>query len=286
MKMQIAFRETGTQRAGYRVAIAGGIVETHSSDRLSYDECHMPFDLSCHGDGTVMLAYCHRHPTRIAYDEIHLEMETLEGLLARDMSRMRPSPFANAEFALRETALKPGKAGGMVYAFSGFYYLDQSTTLDFTKVYQLESRDESGDHVMMRTGVLGQDVRPELAGIDAVADMRGHSMTELLKKPWWGFGDEPTSLPGTMRKGIYEQLDRLHHLHFVENERDSDEYRYLLDRMRSDGTCGVPQRSALREIPEGKVRRSRYRHRIPAYPAFQDGEQRRCACETRKSAAE
>lgn len=234
MRMQIAFRETTTDRDGYRVAIAGGIIDIDREDGLECEERLLSFDMVNDRDGMLAVACVREAPRPIIYEEEYLAQATLENLLTSQMPRMKPSDFANAEFALRKTHVEPGDPSGMVYGFSGFYYLEDEASLDFTKVYQLETVLGPGG-LLKRTGVLGEEWRPELAGFDVVDAMRGNAMGELLKMPWWGFGDEPVSLPGTMRRETYDQLHRLHHLHFVEGERDTEEYRILVERMRELG---------------------------------------------------
>lgn len=234
MRMQIAFRETTTERNGYQVVIAGGLIDIDPEDGIECDEQLLSFDMVNDENGQLSGAFVRATPRPIVYEEELLAQDTLEHLLTCRIPRMNPSEFANAEFALRKTYVEPGDPQGVVYGFSGFYYLEKGASLDFAKAYQLETVPGL-DGLMKRTGILGQDWRPELGEVDVVMEMRGEAMAALLKKPWWGFGEEPVSLPGTMRREIYDQLDRLHRLHFVEGDRSSDEYRGLVDAMREVG---------------------------------------------------
>lgn len=208
MRMQIAFRETDETRSGYSVALAGGVIETSPDDRLSYDECRVSFQLSFREDGVPFSAFCHRTPTRLATDSILLDTCTLEDLLTVRMERNQPSDFLNAEFAMRETALPASIPGATSYAFSGLVYLERDQTISYSEACQLESRSDLGDRAMFFRGVLGADFRPEVGEIDVVEEMRGAKMDQLLQKPWWGFAEEAYSLPGTMRRGNYEQIER------------------------------------------------------------------------------
>ncbi|MCV9964972.1 hypothetical protein OIU34_24050 [Pararhizobium sp. BT-229] len=241
MRMQIAFRETDETRSGYRVAIAGGVIETSPENRLNYDECRMGFRLSFREDGVPSSVFCDRTPVRLPSDvPLVLDACTLEDLLACQMDRYRPSDFINAEFAMRETALEASGPGSTVYAFSGFVYLDRGETLSYSEACQLASRPGLGDDAMFFSGILGQDFRPEIGEIDVVEEMHGVPMGGLLQKPWWGFGEEAHSLPGTMRRGNYEQIERFEQLHFADRDPAEDlEYNRLLDRMRYLGTANM-----------------------------------------------
>ncbi|MDW9481379.1 hypothetical protein GOB57_22285 [Sinorhizobium meliloti] len=234
MRMQIAFRETDETRSGYRVVIAGGVIETSPEDRLSYEECRVSFQLSFRDDGVPSSAFCHRVPMRLSSESgVLLDTCSLEDLLTCQMDRCKPSDFLNAELFMRETALQPSASGATVYAFSGYAYLDRGENLSYTEACQLESSSELGDRAMFFRGVLGTDFRPEIGEIDVVEEMRGAPMDQLLQKPWWGFGEEAYSLPGTMRLGNYEQIERFQQLHFSQRDAAQDlEYNRLRDRMR------------------------------------------------------
>lgn len=240
MRMQIAFRETDETRSGYRVAIAGGVIETSPEDRLSYDECRVSFQLSFREDGVPFSAFCHRTPTRLTTDGILLDTCTLEDLLTVRMDRYQPSDFLNAEFAMRETALRASAPGATSYAFSGFVYLDRGQIISYSEASQLEPRSDLGDRAMFFRGVLGADFRPEIGEVDVVEEMRGATMDQLLQKPWWGFAEEAYSLPGTMRRGNYEQIERFQQLHFADRATAEEvEYARLRERMQYLGTAGM-----------------------------------------------
>ncbi|MCZ7861181.1 hypothetical protein O9X98_07145 [Agrobacterium salinitolerans] len=240
MRMQIAFRETDETRSGYRVAVAGGVIETSPDDRLSYDECRVSFQLSFREDGVPFSAFCLRTPTRLATDSILLDTCTLEDLLTVRMERNQPSDFLNAEFAMRETALPSSIPGATSYAFSGLVYLDRDQTISYSEACQLESRSDLGDRAMFFRGVLGADFRPEIGEIDVVEEMRGAKMDQLLQKPWWGFAEEAYSLPGTMRRGNYEQIERFQRLHFAARDPEQEnEYARLRERMQHLGMAGM-----------------------------------------------
>jgi hypothetical protein len=234
MRMQIAFRETEETRSGYRIAIAGGVIETSPEDRLSYDECRVSFQFAFREDGVPFSAFCHRNPQRLSSEsDVLLDTSTLEALLTCKMDRSQPRDFLNAELFLRETSLAPSAQGASSYVFAGLVYLDRDETLSYSEACQLESRSDLGDRAMFFRGVLGEDFRPEIGEIDVVKEMRGATMAQLLEKPWWGFGDEAFSLPGTMRRGNYEQIERFQQLHFSDRNPAEDlEYNRLADRMR------------------------------------------------------
>jgi hypothetical protein len=240
MRMQIAFRETDETRSGYKVAIAGGVIETSPQEHLSYDECRVSFQMSFREDGVPILAFCHRTPTRLLSDSILLDTCSLEDLLSIPMDRYHPSGFLNAEFAMRETALKPSTLGATSYAFSGLVYLDRHQIISYSEASQLESRSDRGDHAMSFRGVLGSDVRPEIGEINVVEEMLGAPMSELLQKPWWGFGEEAYSLPGTLRAVNYEQAEQFEQLHFSDRGPTQElEYTRLKDRMQYLGMAGI-----------------------------------------------
>lgn len=132
MRMQIAFRETEETRSGYRIAIAGGVIETSPEDRLSYDECRVTFQFSFREDGVPFSAFCHRNPQRLSSEtDVLFDTSTLEGLLTCRMDRAQPSDFLNAELFLRETSLAPSAQGASSYVFSGLVYLNRNETLSY-----------------------------------------------------------------------------------------------------------------------------------------------------------
>ncbi|MBY3433519.1 hypothetical protein HFN89_05100 [Rhizobium laguerreae] len=234
MRMQIAIRETGVTRDGYRADIAGGIMETSPEDRRIYDECSMPLHVAFREDGVVSSVVSLRTPAALPSGiRADLDCYPLEELLLRQMDRFRPNGGLNAEFTFRETALSPSRRGATVYAFSGMVYPEESEHVSYSEVCQLGPRGGIAEEAMFFDGIVGEDFWPELGRIDAVAEMRGATMGQLLCKPWWGFGDEPHSLPGTMRKANYEQLERFQQLHFGERSTPEDEadYSRLKERM-------------------------------------------------------
>jgi len=243
MRMQIAFRETDTTRNGYSVAIAGGIVETDPDDRLSYDECMVPFFISF-TDGLPGVAICGRRPARIADDDLGtlLAVDDLESLLTAKIARETPSPAVNAEFAMRETAVEPSVPGGTVYAFSGLVYLAAGQSVDFRRASQLESLRHLDGRTsgMAYGGIIGDTVRPELGPLDVVEEMDGEAMSGLLRKPWWAFGAEPVALPGTMRRDVYERAERFQDLHFADRtQAEETEYATLLEQLKPAGMTNI-----------------------------------------------
>jgi hypothetical protein len=232
--MQIAIRETGETKGGYRADIAGGIMETSPDDRRIYDERRMPLHVAFREDGLVSSVVSLRTPTALP-QEVRSDLDSypLEELLLRKMDRFSPNGGLNAEFTFRETALAPSRLGATVYAFSGFVYPEESERVSYSEVCQLGPRGGIAESAMFFDGIVGEDFRPELGRLDAVAEMRGATMDQLLSKPWWGFGDEPHSLPGTMRKANYEQIERFQQLHFGERATPEDQADYgrLKERM-------------------------------------------------------
>jgi hypothetical protein len=232
--MQIAIRETGETRDGYRVDIAGGIMETSPDDSRFYDECRMPLHVAFREDGVVSSVVSLRTPTALPADIVaDIDACTLEELLVRKMDRFKPNGGLNAEFAFRKTDLAPSRPGAAVYAFSGFVYPEEHEFVSYSEVCQLGPRGGIAEEAMFFDGIIGEDFRPELGRIDAVAEMRGATMDQLLLKPWWGFGDEPHSLPGTMRITNYHQIERFQQLHFGDRSTQEEQCDYgrLKDRM-------------------------------------------------------
>ncbi|MCS4089403.1 hypothetical protein [Rhizobium sp. BK176] len=234
MRMQIAIRETGVTRDGYRADIAGGVMETSPDDRRVYDECRMPLHVGFRDDGVVSSVVSLRTPTALP-DGIgpDLDICSLEDLLVRKIDRFRPNGGLNAEFVFRATDLPPSQHGATVYAFSGFVYPEESERVSYTELCQLGPRGGIAEEAMFFDGIVGEDFRPELGRIDVVEEMRGATMDQLVLKPWWGFGDEPHSLPGTMRRTNYDQIELFQQLHFGERSTVEDQSHYgsLKNRM-------------------------------------------------------
>lgn len=234
MQIQIAIRETGETRDGYRVDIAGGIMETSPEDRRVYDECRMPLHVAFREDGVVSSVVSLRTPTELPSHIIaDIDACTLEDLLLRKMDRFRPNGGLNAEFVFRKTDLAPSRRGATVYAFSGFVYPEENEHVSYSQVCQLGPRGGIAEEAMFFDGIIGEDFRPELGRIDAVGEMRGATMDQLLLKPWWGFGDEPHSLPGTMRATNYHQIELFQQLHFGDRSTPEEQCDYgrLKERM-------------------------------------------------------
>jgi hypothetical protein len=213
-------------------------METSPEDQRVYDECRMPLQFAFREDGVVSSIVSLSRPTELpAHVRADIDGSTLEDLLLRKMDRFRPNGGLNAEFTFRATALSPSRRGSTVYAFFGFVYPEESERVSYTDICQLGPRGGIAEDAMFFDGIVGEDFWPELGSIDVVAEMRGATMGQMLSKPWWGFGDEPHSLPGTMRVTNYEQIELFQQLHFGERSTPEDQADYgrLQERMIAMG---------------------------------------------------
>lgn len=251
MKMQIAFRETTESRGKYAIAIACGVFETSPQDQLAYDETMMRFSLMFSPDGVPHGATSSREPARITdgyadYTPKLLDISTLSDLLTTTLRRMEPNSLVNAEFAMRRTDVAPSEHGAEVHAFIGTVYVGPGEKLDTSKIFQLGDRGGWGERHLFLEGTLGDDFRPELGELDFAAATRGMTTEGIMQQPWWGFGDEPVSLPGTLRASNYEQADRFHEIHFLKPElKVGKEYAYLVERMKYLGLGKVLENPQL-----------------------------------------
>lgn len=227
MKMQIGFRESTAVRHGHAVAMACGVLEVAPEEWIDFNEKSLAFSFDfvpALGHAAAATAVGMPREIRDEYGraEDTLSIGSLEDFFTSRIDRAIPNDVHNADFVLRETELPASVLDGRVFAFAGLIHFRPEQKFAFEDLWWFESVDAAPGHVMMFAGRSGFERRPELGSVDMVESMRGEAMTAMLRKPLWGFGDEPYGLPGTMRLENYRKLDRYHTLFFIE-ERSSEE---------------------------------------------------------------
>lgn len=246
MKMQIAFRETVTTRHDHNVAMAVGVIEVGPQDTNDYEDKSLVFRFDFNPALEHPVAASTFWVPRRLVDswgslDVELATGTLEHLLMSDIERAIPNDVHNADFVLRQTEVPPSVEGGRVFAFSGFLHVKPDQKFSFNDVVWFESPISGQDNVMIYAGRSGVERRPEDGRLDMVETMRGDAMSSFLRKPLWGFGDEPYALPGTMRLSMYHKVDRYKELFFAEglSAADQGEFEALKEEMRMAGLDNV-----------------------------------------------
>lgn len=243
MRTQIAFRKSGETFHGHSVLIAVGVLESADPSVARYEDRFVNFRaIFDQTAGMLSSLQCLGNPHEITQgfgkedDEHLLHMCDLENLQTTSLQRTVPDGMVNAELAVRATDMEPGKPGAIVYAFSGLVYVRPEQKADVTHLYQLEALQDAAVAPQFMSGIVGQTVRKEIGPINVEEDTRGDALSGFLRRPWWGFGDEPMSLPGTMRREVYRRLDRYAELFFKERSGDeAKEFEELQREMRFIG---------------------------------------------------
>lgn len=228
MKMQIAFRETSTERHGHVVAMAGGVIEIGDDEMLEVDERALAFKFSFSPFSDHPLAVAPVGAPRPIVDQFNeventLQVGTIEDFLTLRIQRATPNDQHNADFVLRETELPASEVGATVFAFSGLLHLKPGQPFDFRNQLWFESFGDEPGHEMLFAGRTGIERRPDEADVDMVGLMAGQAMTNLLRLPLWGFGAVSYGLPGTMRLENYARIERYQHLSFLDDRTDAEE---------------------------------------------------------------
>jgi hypothetical protein len=243
MKLQVAFREFNQQFGGHNVLCALGVVEGKPAELDIYEDRFVNFRLAFDGaSGLLSTVTCLDNPHPItegfgaANDEHLLHVCDLESLQASSLRRTHPNDYQNAEFALRMTDVEPSMDGRVVYAFAGLVYADENQKIDVSKLYQVESLQQSATAPMFLSGIVGATLRRELGEVNVETAMRGDALSGFLRKPWWGFGDEPVALPGTMRRSVYHNHQRYLDLAFKDRTvEEAAEFSTLRSEMKVVG---------------------------------------------------
>jgi hypothetical protein len=240
MKLQIAFREFNQQYGGHKVLCAVGVVEGKPADLAIYEDKFVNFRLLFDvPSGLLSTVTCldNPHPISEGYgaanDEYLLNMCDLEGLQASSLRRTHPNEYQNAEFALRVTDVEASEPGNAVYAYAGLVYAKEGQKIDVSNLYQAEGLQQSVTAPMFLSGILGATFRKELGEVNIETATRGDGLSGYLKKPWWGFGEEPVALPGTMRRTVYHSHQRYLDLAFKDRTiEEAAEFTKLRSEMR------------------------------------------------------
>ncbi|MBY3155465.1 hypothetical protein HFO56_24365 [Rhizobium laguerreae] len=220
MKIQIAFRETRERRAEHDLWIAAGLVEADETFAAGAEEKFVSVRMDFTQDGTPILALFTRNTYQATYDGRPLDREelkthSLESMVTKNIDRIVPGPFSNAELFLRRTNAD-GSAGKAVLAFSGLVGYKPPIRLDCDSVFQLGSNADGSepDALLQYQGRVGTDINPSWGHPAMIEATAGHASSAFLRTPVWGFGDEPIRLGSTMHLDMQAKVSRHRALHF------------------------------------------------------------------------
>lgn len=226
MKLQIAFRKSSAVFHDHIATMAVGVLEKHDETPHAYEEKMVSFRFGFDVEtGLLGSVSCLDNPRDIVWEygkEPNFESCTLEHLVTTPLHRSVPGMICNADLIFRATDVEPSEAGATVYAFSAIVFTPPSQKVDDTHVYQLQAVQRSSAAPMFLAGLIGETLRKEIGPIDVPKQMNGDALSSFLRTPWWGFGEEPVGLPGTMKRSVYHKRERYTEL-FLNESRSGDE---------------------------------------------------------------
>jgi hypothetical protein len=243
MKIQIAFRETRESHVGHDFWIASGLVEANEAFAAAAEEKFTGVRMDFTQDGAPMLALFtsntyvptyQRRPLHV--DE--LKFDSVENTVRKTLDRIMPSPYSNAELFLRRTKVAGSGPGRVVLALSGLVGYKPPIRLDCDNVFQLGSTSHSSEpETFLRyEGRVGTDINPDWGHTAMIEATRGHSSTEFLRTPVWGFGEEPIRLGSTLHLEAQAKIGRHRALHFCDRTAAEEaEYVKLSAIMKREG---------------------------------------------------
>ncbi|MDW9481154.1 hypothetical protein GOB57_21140 [Sinorhizobium meliloti] len=242
MKFQIAFRETREALAEHDLWIASGLVEADEPFALRSEEKFTSVRMEFAADGAPLLALFTNNVYAPTYAgeplDVDLKDSDIESLLKKQIDRVTPGPFSNAELFMRRTRIEATDSGRVVLAFSGLVGYKPPTRIDCDTVFQLGSiaPEVAPESFLRYEGRVGTDIRPDWGHPSMIASTKGFSATAFLRLPVWGFGEEPIRVGSTMHLDVQDMMSRHRALHFaVRTPSEEAEYAKLSTFMRRAG---------------------------------------------------
>jgi hypothetical protein len=237
MRFQVAFRETRETMADHRMWIAVGLVEMDLALAARSSEKFTGVRMEFTQEGTPLCALL----TNNVYDPTHggrpinedLKASGVESQLTKQLDRVVPGPFSNAELFMRRTRVESAE-GSAVMAFSGFVGYKPPISIDCDGIFQLASdRPES---FLRYEGRLGVDIRPEWGDPGILEATRSNSASAFLRIPTWGFSAEAVRIGSTMHLDVQDMSNRHRSLHFADRSPSEEvEYTRLSAFMKREG---------------------------------------------------
>ncbi|MCV9964590.1 hypothetical protein OIU34_22120 [Pararhizobium sp. BT-229] len=237
MRFQIAFRETRDTMADHRLWIAVGLVEMDLTLAARSAEKFTGVRMEFTQDGAPLCALFTNNVYAPTYEgrpiDEDLKASGVEAQLAKQLDRVVPGPFSNAELFMRRTRGEAAE-GSVVMAFSGFVGYKPPIDIDCDGVFQLAS--DAPESFLRYEGRIGGDIRPEWGNPGIIEATRGRSVSSFLRLPVWGFGAEAVRIGSTMHLDVQDMSNRHRALHFADRSPSEEaEYTRLSAFMKREG---------------------------------------------------